>query len=66
VKLWIVINISSAGDAFEFCGVYSSRDAAESHCHSPSYMVGPCELDIAPPELSEPWPDAYYPLASDS
>lgn len=64
MKIWIVgkvIEFTTYGSVWIFCGAYSDKKKAETHCSDGTYFVGPAEVDQAMPDEREDWPGAYYP-----
>jgi hypothetical protein len=62
MKLWIVGRVTEF-PAWEFQGVFDSRDAAVAACKSSSYFIGPCTLNGRVPDDTQQWPGCEYPMA---
>lgn len=66
MKVFIVGQVKSAEEykAWEFVGVYTTKELAESMCISPLHFVGEAPLDDLNPHFPAlEWPGAYYPKA---
>ena len=55
----------SVGLAWEFCGVFDSKEKAEAACVSDMHFIGPAKLNEMILD-SEDWPGAFYPKAVSS
>jgi len=54
---------TSEGIAWEFQGVFSSREKAIAACRTPMYCIMPIELDADIPDAPHEFPICEYPLA---
>jgi len=64
MKLWIVGKRVAPDKLpiWEFIGVFSTEDLAVQACTGSTFFVGPAILDVInSPDLTIPWPGAYYP-----
>ena len=68
MELWIVgqyKGTGEAGDAWEFQGVFSSKEQAVQECRNKSYFIAPATLNESFGDATEDWPGCYYPITSD-
>jgi hypothetical protein len=49
------------GVAWEFCGVFDTREKADAVCATLSHFMGPAVMNEPAPEETETWPGAIYP-----
>ena len=64
-EYWIVgewIECEQCKKAWEFVGLFDSKDASIEACIKENYFIGPVNMNEALPEESKPWIGAYYPL----
>ena len=60
-SLWIV-GREFDYNAWEFCGVFSTKQKALDACATREHFIGPATLDERLPDMRITWPGAYYPL----
>lgn len=62
-ELWIVGKLTPEKHerAFEFQGVFSSKDLAIKACRTPMYFIAPATLDVEVPDETLDWPGLVYP-----
>ncbi len=55
---------SELGKAWEFQGVFSTRERAEAVCEGhPNWFIGPVRIDEELPVETVKWPRCYYPCS---
>lgn len=64
-ELWIVGQSLNGEDAWEFGGVFDSKEKAVSACRDENYFIGPAELNQQFPHEAIEWEKAFYPLRGD-
>jgi len=66
MELWIVGQYRGDTEdghvAWDFQGVFPSREEAEAACLTPRYFVGKASLGERLPDHRVTWPGVYYPL----
>lgn len=62
-ELWVVGKVHDpVMSAWEFQGVFATKDQAIAACRDGTYFIGPALLDVSLPHESDRWPGAYYPV----
>ena len=67
MRLWIVGQYrgetQDGHTAWDFQGIFASKEEAEAACRNDRYFVAPITLGELLPDRPCAWPGVYYPLA---
>lgn len=68
-EYWIVgewIECGNCNKAWEFAGIFDSKELAIKACIAENYFIGPAKINEKLPKQSIPWVGAYYPLLEET